>query len=98
MNTDLNSKESIVFFVETLLASLYVDEQALTRDQVILPKDFLNFNLQRHIKQRGRFCQMMVEKEYSTYLSLGKDEVKSKDRTESAKAITDDSQKLVRNS
>ncbi len=40
-------------FIETHLASLYVDEQALTRDQVILPRDFLNFNLQRHIKQHG---------------------------------------------
>jgi hypothetical protein len=39
--------------IETRLASLYVDEQALTRDQVILPRDFLNFNLQRYIKQQG---------------------------------------------
>ncbi|CAF3429846.1 unnamed protein product [Rotaria sp. Silwood1] len=36
------------------LTSLYVDEQTLTRDQVILPRDFLNYNLQRHIKQSSK--------------------------------------------
>ncbi|CAF0848051.1 unnamed protein product [Rotaria sordida] len=36
------------------LTSLYVDEQTLTRDQVILPRDFLNYNLQRYIKQPAK--------------------------------------------
>ncbi|CAF2586646.1 unnamed protein product [Rotaria sp. Silwood2] len=36
------------------LTSLYIDEQTLTRDQVILPRDFLNYNLQRHIKQSSK--------------------------------------------
>lgn len=43
------------FFIATRLKSLYVDEQALTKDQVILPKDFLNFNLQRHIKHQRKW-------------------------------------------
>ncbi len=50
MNSYLYTK--LIFrFIETHLASLYIDEQALTRDQVILPRDFLSFTLQKHIKQ-----------------------------------------------
>ena len=44
----------LLLILEALLSSLYVDEQALTRDQVILPRDFLNYNLQRHIKASGK--------------------------------------------
>ena len=40
----------IVHFLETHLASLYIDEDELTRDQVILPRDFLSYNLQKQIK------------------------------------------------
>ncbi|CAM4752247.1 unnamed protein product [Rotaria magnacalcarata] len=40
---------------KTHLTSLYVDEHALTRDQVILPRDFLNYNLQRYIKQSCKY-------------------------------------------
>lgn len=38
--------------VEAHLASLYIDEDALTRDQVILPRDFLSFNLQKRAKSK----------------------------------------------
>ncbi|UJR33118.1 hypothetical protein I4U23_020575 [Adineta vaga] len=39
---------------KTHLASLYIDEDVLTRDQVILPRDFLSFNLQKQIKQENK--------------------------------------------
>ncbi|CAF0942455.1 unnamed protein product [Adineta ricciae] len=35
---------------KTHLASLYIDEDELTRDQVILPRDFLSYNLQKQVK------------------------------------------------
>ncbi len=50
MNSYLYTKV-ISPFIETHLASLYIDEESLTRDQVILPRDFLTFSLQKHIKQ-----------------------------------------------
>jgi len=51
-------KKKISISIETRLTSLYVDEQSLTRDQVILPRDFLNFNLQRHIKQQCEYFKI----------------------------------------
>jgi len=55
------SFEIFIFFcaIEIPLTSLYVDEQSLTRDQVILPRDFLNFNLQRHIKQSSLLFEII---------------------------------------
>jgi hypothetical protein len=55
----------IFILLETHLTSLYVDEQSLTRDQVILPRDFLNFNLQRHIKQSGECLKFIHRLKFS---------------------------------
>ncbi|CAF0870034.1 unnamed protein product [Didymodactylos carnosus] len=45
------------------LSSLYVDENALTRDQVILPRDFLSQNLQRQAKPLLRSDSIDTPKE-----------------------------------
>lgn len=52
-----NARNILFIFIETRLTSLYIDEKALTRDQVILPRDFLNYNLQRHIRHSGKYQQ-----------------------------------------
>ncbi|CAM4955682.1 unnamed protein product [Rotaria socialis] len=59
---------------KTHLTSLYVDEHALTRDQVILPRDFLNYNLQRYIKQSSK--EESKSKEATESIKQGSDDEK----------------------
>lgn len=88
------------FILETLLSSLYVDEQALTRDHVILPRDFLNFNLQRHIKVSGRIENIdrrlfFCVKQTSNDLCLGKEDSSSKEVQPASTLETEEKDKLV---
>ena len=50
----MSEVQECFLLIEILLSSLYVDEESLTKDQVILPRDFLSFKLQQHIKTAGK--------------------------------------------
>ena len=86
-----------LFILETLLSSLYVDEQALTRDHVILPRDFLNFNLQRHIKVSGRIENVDRRPSMLKHrtICLGKEDSSSKEVQPASTLETEEKDKLV---